>query len=134
MDLDQLRFIKNEIELIKSQIDKLESQVVTDVVSGSSTHYPYNQRKFVITGIEQCDKRLVNRFKARLSEHLDRLLNAQNEMLEFVQSVEDSELRQILLLRYLEGLSWQEISRKLGTAGDGSTERKKINRFLQDAS
>lgn len=131
MNLEQLRFIKNEIEIIKSQIDKLENQVVMDVVTGSSAHYPYGQRKFVITGVGECDKGLVNKLKARLAEHLDRLLAAQNEMLEFIQSVEDSELRQILVLRFICGQPWREVAQEMNYANE-SVPRRRCNRFLSE--
>jgi hypothetical protein len=129
VDLDQLRFIKNEIELIKSQIDKLENQVVTDVVSGSSAHYPYGQRKFVITGIGQCDKGLVNKLKARLENHLAKLLTMQNEMMTFIESVEDSELRQILILRYVCNQPWREVAQEMNYAAE-SVPRKRCARFF----
>ena len=131
MNLDQLRFIKNEIELIKSQIHKLETQVVTDVVTGSSAQYPYGQRKFVITGIGECDKGLVNKLKTRLSEHLDRLLTMQGEMMTFIESVEDSELRQILVLRYICGQPWRKVAQEMNYANE-SVPRRRCSRFLDE--
>ena len=49
----------------------------------------------------------------------------------FIESIEDSEIRTILMLRYAQGLSWQQIAKDMEVIGDGSTERKKHNRFLK---
>lgn len=40
-------------------------------------------------------------------------------------------MRMILTLRYINGLTWRQIAKSLGVIGDGSTERKKLNRFLR---
>ena len=49
----------------------------------------------------------------------------------FISSVKDSEMRIILTLRYSQGLTWQQVAQNMGVLGDGSTERKKHNRFLK---
>ena len=40
-------------------------------------------------------------------------------------------MRTILTLRYSQGFSWKQIAESMGNLGDGSTERKKHNRFLK---
>jgi DNA-directed RNA polymerase specialized sigma subunit len=125
--LDQLRHLETEIEILKEQIEKAETAVVTDVVEGSDDSFPYEKRKFVIYGIED---RKTERLRRRLTRKIEELTAARGAMLEFIEAVEDSEMRQILILRYIDGLTWRQVARKMGRAGDGSTERKKHDRFL----
>ena len=43
-------------------------------------------------------------------------------------------MRQIMRLRCLEHRTWQQIAVLLGVDGDGSTERKKHDRYLKQIS
>lgn len=135
-DLQQLIPIKKEIESLERQIDRVEMSVehdvVTDSVVGSSPSFPYTQHSVKITGVDikGYDKK-VKMLRARLLKRKEELINQQYEMNKYIESIEDSEIRTILTLRYIEGLSWQQIADKLGVCGDGSTERKKHDRYLK---
>ncbi len=51
----------------------------------------------------------------------------------FIDSIPDSSLRQTFMLRYLEGLTWQQISNRMdGVCAD--TLRIRHNRFLEEHS
>lgn len=53
------------------------------------------------------------------------------DILKFVAEIEDSNTRQIFKLRFILGYTWQQISSRIGTIGDGSTERKIVERYLK---
>lgn len=127
MRLDQLRHLNREIEILQEQIRKAEAAVVTDVVVGSDPHFPYTERTFVIAGMPT---RRIRRLRQRLDHKLEELIAAKEAMLDYISTAQDSEMRQILILRYIDGLTWRQVARKMGRAGDGSTERKKHDRFL----
>ena len=69
--------------------------------------------------------------KGLLDLNLKKCFYELNRLDRFISSVKDSEMRIILTLRYSQGLSWQQIAQNMGVLGDGSTERKKHNRFLK---
>ena len=48
----------------------------------------------------------------------------------FIQSVEDSQMRIILTLRYVQGFSWQKIAYAIGEH-DEQYPRRKHNAFLE---
>jgi len=131
MDLTQLQHLRKEIALLEERIRKLEKSAVTDVVTGSSAAFPYSECSFIISGIPSKD---LTRLQQKLRWKVAKLVKEQERLLRWIYGIEDSEMRQIFLLRYLDGLSWQQIALKLGRAGDGSTERKRHNRFLEQFS
>ncbi len=47
---------------------------------------------------------------------------------------EDAQMRMILSLRYVNGLSWQQVAFHMGQEGDGSTQRKQHDAFLRKVS
>lgn len=123
MRLCQLKHLGREIQLLKERIRKIKNRTVVDVVVGSDVDHPYIAHNITISGIDELERKLTRR--------LNQLIKSQGRMLDFISSIDDSEMRQILMLRYVEGLTWQQVARKMGRAGDGSTERKKHNRFLK---
>lgn len=127
MRLDQLRHLSREIEILQEQIHKAETVVVADVVVGSDVEHPYLKRSITIAGTND---RRIRQLKRRLTRKLNELITVKEEMLDYIGTVTDSEMRQILILRYVDGLTWRQVARKMGRAGDGSTERKKHDRFL----
>jgi len=129
--LSQLHHLKNEIELLQKQLDNMDYSIVSDSVKGSSISFPYVQHTIIITGADvegyECK---AGRLKRQLQRRLDEYMDTVTEINEYIASVEDSEMRQILSLRYINNLTWQQIAAHIGTMGDGSTERKKHDRFL----
>lgn len=129
--LKQVKNIKSEIEVIKNQIYDIEPTMCKDKVKGSCSEFPYTQRSFSIEGIDidEYDKK-VERLQRRLLKKKEELLSAVEEMQSFIDSIPDSLTRQIIVLRYEQCLSWNEIADKVG--GDYTTDRvrKIAERFL----
>lgn len=130
-ELEQLYFLHKEISLLKDQINTLEPRVVTDKVSGSSYEFPYTLHNITITGLDEKEySRKLRRLERKLRLRLDELMNLVDEINEYISSQEDSEIRQILSLRYINGLTWHQVAKHLGYA-DESVPRKRCNRFLK---
>ena len=48
--LKQLKYLKNEIKMLREQIDNLKAGIVSDVVEGSESEFPYTKRRFTSRG------------------------------------------------------------------------------------
>lgn len=135
-ELMQLRYLNKEIELLQKQVQDAEYYVkqykASDVVSGSSPVWPYQRKTFHIEGVAVPDfEKRVKRLRNKLERRLEELMEKREELEEYIATVPDSELRMIFALRYINGLSWRQIAAHMGVLGDGSTERKKHDRYLQ---
>lgn len=49
----------------------------------------------------------------------------------FIDAVDDSRMRQILRLRYMDGMSWNETAKNIGELGQGDAVRISCSRFLR---
>ena len=64
--------------------------------------------------------------------YLANLQNREREkkrLLRYIESVDDSLMRQILLLRHVEGLKWQEVADRVGT--NENAVKQAYSRFLK---
>ena len=68
-------------------------------------------------------------YRARIEENLVRCVAMTEDIQSFINAIEESELRRLFTLRYLNGYTWQKIAFTLG-AYDESVPRKKHNRYL----
>lgn len=120
--LRQYKSIKAEIEELAEQIQMLES---SDIVQGSDREFPYIKHNMKVeTG--ECDHT-----RDMLKKELGLLKAEYHALNEFINNIADSEIRRIFRYRYIEGLKWFQIASRLKVCGDGSTERKKHDRFLK---
>lgn len=129
--LSQIRYLNSEIEMLKKQITDLDHEIVTDSVRGSSKYFPYTERSFVITGIEESYNRKVRRLQRKLNRRLEELMNLVEETNEYIESIDDSLIRQIIALRYINGLTWQQVAAHIGGDNTADSVRMACNRFLE---
>lgn len=130
--LKQLRYIRSEIEAIKKQMSDLDYTVVTDKVRGSSSHFPYVQRSFTVEGIDYEEyNSKAKRLQGKLNKRKNELMNLAGETNEFIEKIDDSLVRQIISLRYVSGLTWEQVAVNIGGNNTADSVRKVAERFLK---
>jgi hypothetical protein len=126
-ELQQLRYLKNELRLLEREYHDAQSSTIVDCVTGSRQQIPFDKHVITIRGV---DTVRLTRIRRRLDRKIQELLDEMDRLNDYIDSIEDSEMRQIMQLRYRNGLSWQEIAFQIGEH-DESYPRKKHNRFLK---
>lgn len=132
-ELSQLRHLNKEVELLQWQIAEISPRISTDSVKGSLPEFPYTAHPIIITGMDynEYDRR-VSRLRNSLKRRMGELLDKVTEVNEYIDTVPDSEMRMILTLRYVNGLSWNQVALHIGEY-DESYPRRKHNKFLKVA-
>ena len=130
-ELEQLRYVSKEIRLLEEQIDNIKVDIVSDTVKGSDVNFPYTYHSIFIQGIDQgSHNKKIRSLKRDLMERKTNLINLVCDINKYISSIEDSEIRQIIILKYINGLTWSNIATHLHYA-DESVPRKKIDRFVK---
>jgi hypothetical protein len=129
--LINLKKIKKEIEQIKTQIENLDVELTQDSVTGSENNFPYIKRNFTIKGYAYGDyENKIERLQNKLKKKLHELMDERDSADDFINSVEDSDVRQILRYRYIDGLCWEQIGYNMGYSWE--TVRKKHDNYLKN--
>lgn len=130
--LKQLRYLKSEIEMLKNQITDLDYTITTDSVKGSDPYFPYTERSFAITGIDYEDyERRTKRLQRQLKRRIDELVDLVEETYEYIDNIDDSLIRQIITLRYVNGLTWEQVAASIGGNNTADSVRMMHDRFLK---
>ena len=137
-DLLKFEKLKQERINLKERIDKLEKKPrkeVIDGVVGSSKNFPYTSHIYRIEGLEDSieyrkRKNIIKKLKKILKQKeikIDKeILHIEYEL----NYIEDSEIREIIRLKYEEGLNWVQIKHKMKFYSE-SYARMKLNRFFE---
>lgn len=125
-ELEQLRYLKNEIRLLEEEYLAMKPSMLADTVEGCT---PERWDKHVIA-IRGADYKRIDRMSRRIDRKIKELGNELERLNEYVDSIPDSEIRQIIQLRYRNGLSWQQIAFSIGHY-DESYPRRKCNKFFE---
>jgi len=138
--LSQLRYLRSEIEMLKQQINELETagfcadgaRMVTDIVRGSNPEHPFEPRTFVVKGLDHDGYgrklgRLRQLIRRRAGELADALIAAH----EYIDAIDDSLIRQIITLRHVCGLTWGEVAARVGGGNTAESVRKMHDRFFE---
>jgi len=135
-DLEEYRDIKNEIRQINTSIGKLlnnKNALVSDTVKGSSQSFPYSERVIQVSGVlghkyDKAYKKRMSTLETRLSCCIDKI----SEIDSFVDTITNSKIRQIIELRYIQGLSWLVVSRKVYNYPSENRARMAVTRFFAE--
>lgn len=129
---EEVKEVRNRIESTEKKIAKIEEEGnVIDTVSGGSggiQHfkiegfpYPEYSRKKSLLYVRKAT--LVN-LELELTETL-------NQVEEFIAGVEDSRIRRIITLRFIENLSWNKVADRIGGGNTEDSVKKMFYRFME---
>jgi hypothetical protein len=65
-----------------------------------------------------------------LDSKLKKCIYEFNRLNNYIQSIEDSEMRMILTLRYINGMCWEQVAAGISPYASGDSVRKAHDRFL----
>lgn len=131
--------MKEEVKDIKKRIDKLEKYkeqikqegTVKDSVTGGYGGIQH----FAVEGIPFPEYTKINRLiyqrQRRLVEQTERLLELQNEVEEYIESINDSRMRRIISMRIIDNMTWQQVAQNIGGNNTADSVRKAFDRFLE---
>ena len=124
-ELKELSKLNAEAKLISDRIEELEA--LSNSTATALGGLPCS-KVFLESASNFSDriKKLKDRYNRKLKECFDTM----DKLNDFIESIPDSELRMIFSLRYINNMPWQALAWHLGFDGDGSTERKKHDRYL----
>jgi len=124
-ELSQLYYLNREIEREKRRLRELEeaSTRVTARVSGLPFGASGGNNSPTALGADIADAKAIIEAKTKAS------IAEYNRLVRYINSIDDSFIRQILMLRYVDCLSWNAIAQEIG-GNTADSVRMAHNRFL----
>ncbi len=123
-ELKQLYWLKKEIKQIDNELQKLENMSLTK--SPIITGLPFGNDKSDSVANYSCD---IVDLETKLKEKKQKCIDNVARVEDFIDNIEDSEIRQIFRFRHIDGLSWDDIAGEM--CMDRTTVSKKYRKFMK---
>ena len=124
-ELSQLYYLNREIEEQQRRLQELEESATS--CTAHITGMPH--------GSGVADK--IGKYAAEIADmrglldlNLKKCFYELNRLNRYIASIEDSQMRMILSLRYINGLPWKQIAASISSCVSGESIRKAHERFL----
>ncbi len=142
-ELSQFYYLGKEIKENKKQIKELEADLkkiskTVDSTQGSQLQIPFQLHSVKIEGIALQDKNRWHRIKAELEDvkkivdlKLEQQVCEYNRISRFILSIDDSLMRQILVLRFVKCCAWNKIADEVGGNNTEASVKMMCIRFLK---
>lgn len=119
MNRKQLESYQNNKRLVEWNRKKIEEEsreipVVKGMVKGSSHEFPYIQQRFSVEMEEPGKANRVARKIALLEKEIQKAEQRMEEVEQFILGIADIKVREILIYRYLDGMTNREIGERIG--------------------
>jgi hypothetical protein len=124
-ELSQLYWLNKEIEMQQKRIAELENLATS--CTATLTGMP--RSPLVTDRLSNYIAEIVD-LRNLLELNLKKCFYELNRLNRYINTIEDSQIRQIMTLRYINGLTWQQIAFRIGEH-DEQYPRRKHNAFLR---
>lgn len=107
--------------------------VVQDVVKGSAHDHPYTEQHFKVfgTAFTAKDDIRLRREKMLLGERQERAERVKIQVEEWMLGI-PARMQRIVMGRYLEGLTWEQVAERMGRRATADSVRMELKRFLEE--
>lgn len=134
-DLQQeIKYLSKKIDELKNKRIKREARKKHDMVRASSKEYPYVKHNVHIEGLVSTSEMFlnskINTEIRKLESRYENLLQVTNDVLDFIESIDDSHMRMIITYRIIENYSWGQVADAMGGGNTEDSVKKAFYRLM----
>lgn len=119
-----------EIEQEVKKLEKEKCKIEKDKVSGSNHDFPYQRQSFSIEGVVEKKSNALERKRKVLQKQRAQAEEIKLLVEEWIPTL-PLRTQRIIRLRFIDGLSWREVARKIDRRATADGIRVELQRFLE---
>jgi hypothetical protein len=126
-ELNQIYYLEKEIDMWRKALNRLQSrslvpsQEVTGMPFGSGT-----SDKVGNLAVSEAD------IESKIKELQNKVFEEQYKLLKYIETIDDSLMRQIMYHRHVLCMKWNEVAKALDSRNSPDTLRMMHDRFLEE--
>lgn len=125
-ELSQLYYLNREIERLQKRLKELEDAALSS--TAKITGLPWGSGVSDKVGEYAAE---IADLRALIELSIQKCWYEFNRLNRYIATIEDSQMRQILSLRYVNGMSWTQVAFSIGGGNTADGVRMAHNRFLE---
>lgn len=119
-----------EIEQEVKKLEKEKCKIEKDKVSGSNHDFPYQRQSFSIEGVVEKKSNALERKRKVLQKQRAQAEEIKLLVKEWIPTL-PLRTQRIVRLRFVDGLSWRDVARKIDRRATADSIRIELQRFLE---
>lgn len=119
-----------EIEQEVKKLEKERCKIEKDKVFGSNPDFPYQVRSFLIEGVVEKKSNALDRKRKVLQKQRAQAEEIKLLVEEWIPTL-PLRTQRIVRLRFVDGLSWRDVARKIDRRATADSIRIELQRFLE---
>lgn len=123
-ELKQIYYINKEIQMWQRELEKIRSQGL--VKSPTISDMPKGGRKFDVSDYVSA----IADYEAVIRGLLAKVQIQRKKIIEYIEGVDDSLMKQIIFYRCVSCMTWQEVADAVGGNNTENSVKKAYSRFL----
>jgi vacuolar-type H+-ATPase subunit I/STV1 len=129
--VEEVKDLRKRIDNIERQIDKIETEgnVIDSVKGGYGGIQHFKIEGFPDPEYSKKKTRLYLN-KAQLESAELELLELTNQVEDYIQSIDNSRMRRIFRLRYIDGKTWLQVAQGIGERATADSVRMEHDRYM----
>ena len=124
-ELKQIYYINKEIQMWQRELEKIRSQGL--VKSPTISDMPKGGQKFDISDYVSA----IADYEAVIRGLLAKVQIQRKKIIEYIEGVDDSLMKQIIFYRCVSCMTWEEVAANIGGGNSGEYLRLKYGRYLR---
>lgn len=123
-ELSQLYYLNREIEEEQSKLAELRTAATSTTarITGLPSIGSISDKTAIAAAIADAETIIRAKMELAVVEY--------NRLNRYIASIPDSFMRQIVRLRFVDGLTWRQVAQNIGGNNTEDGVRKAVNRFL----
>ena len=129
MDLQRLAKVKDldiEIKLLREELEGTRQRVMVHSARLNEAGTDQRQRDHIQDAVTSA---VI--MENQISERVKELERERCAIMEFISTIQDSHIRTIAILRYIDGKTWEETASYIGGGNSASGVRKALKRYCK---
>lgn len=138
-DLQQeIKYIEQKLDILQNRQAEIEKNKRHSSVKASTKEFPFTEHNVKTdgyVGLTTVSARslsgAINKEIRSLESRYEKLLEVTNDVVDFIESIEDSHMRMIITYRIIENYSWGQVADVMGGGNTEDGVRKAFVRFIE---
>jgi len=121
-----------DIEKHIQKLMKRKKTIIQTNVSGSNPNFPYEKKHFKVQGIQfsYVDEDRLKAEEKILEERKEKAEKLKLEVEKWLNTIPNRKQR-IIRYRIFDGMTWEQVARKIGRKATGDSVRMEYNNFMK---
>ena len=128
--IKEIYFIAKEIEMWQEELAELQNDSGYRSPAFDTIPQHTNRKAEPVADLVARREKKIKQLEIRIAEKVNELIDLKDEIYQYIDTLEDSQLRQIINYKFIRMLTWEEVALKVGGGNTADACRKRFERHF----